>query len=311
MVGHAQPTLLTLLAFAGLAACGARTDLPTGETAGFDASVPSPPRDAGAGDARLDARVDAAPQPCRLDTECADGIACTKDTCDKRTRTCDHAPDDTQCPLSYGCDPSLGCQARALASAPDGLYEVKVPSGATRLIGTTSPALTDLALAPDRAVYAVSSTGFFRVDSSNAAMTLLGPVQGALNALDVSPEGTLYGAGDATVYEVDPATGAATPFAAFPPSLTSSGDLAFFQGRLLATAKGAFASDALVEFDRKTTAARILGDTGYTCIYGLAAFGPTLYGLTCNGYIVTLDTTTGKGTLVTKTNLRFYGATAR
>jgi hypothetical protein len=294
-----------------LVACGSRTALLVpDEATERDHAVDgghARPRDAGA-DAR-DATPP--PQPCKKDSDCNDGIACTRDVCDPKTGTCDDLPDDTQCPLSYGCDPGLGCQARALASTAGELYEVKLPSGALRRIGGTSPSLDDVALAPDRTVYAVTFDGFYKVDSSTAAMTLLGPQADSLNALDVSPEGTLYGAGNVTLSTIDSATGVTTPFAAFPPGLASSGDLAFYEGRLLATARGAFVGDALIEFDRKTGAATMLGNTGFACIYGLAAFGKTLYGLTCEGNVLTIDVTTARGALVTKTNVRFYGATAR
>jgi hypothetical protein len=296
-----------------LVACGSRTALLVDDEAAEDAHASDAGRDAarprdGGADAH-DARPP--PQPCTKDSDCNDGIACTRDVCELPARTCDHLPDDTQCPLSYGCDPALGCQARALASTADQLYEVKLPSGALRPIGATSPPLDDIALAPDRTVYAVTSSGFFRVDSSTAAMTLLGPQADKLNALDVSPEGTLYGAGNVTLSTIDTATGATTPIANFPPGLSSSGDLAFYEGRLLATARGAFTGDALLEFDRKTGGVTMLGNTGFACIYGLAAFGPTLYGLTCEGNVLTIDVATARASLVTKTNVRFFGATAR
>ena len=226
-------------------------------------------------------------------------------------RVCAHTPDDGQCPLSYGCDPGLGCQARALASSADTLYEVKLPSGALRVLGPTSPALDDLALAPDRTVYGVTFSDFVRVDATTGALSVIAPRPDPMNALDVSPEGTLYGAGSSQVATIDLATGVSTPFGAFPPGLTSSGDLAFYQGRLLATARATSGGDALVEFDRTTGTAKTLGPIGFACVYGLAAFGTTLYGLTCEGNVVTIDVATARGALVTRTSVRFYGATAR
>ena len=50
---------------------------------------------------------------------------------------------------------------------------------------------------------------------------------------------------------------------------------------------------------------------GFTCIWGLAAYGPTLYGLTCEGRILSIDTTTGKGAQLNKVSTAFWGASAR
>lgn len=242
---------------------------------------------------------------------CADSIACTDDACDEKNRRCTHDPNDARCPISHTCDPALGCQARALAVDRTTLYEVRLPSGQVKAVGATGAVLTDVALAPSNVLYASSSSGLYRVNQSTGAATSLGGmVPTFTNALDAAPDGTLYLAGAGTVARFDPATSAVTPVATFPAGMAASGDLAFVGGRLLGSATTGGLDD-LVEFDLSASTARVLGSIGYTCVWGLAAYGPTLYGLTCEGRVLSIDTTTGKGRELNKVDVRFYGASAR
>jgi len=96
----------------------------------------------------------------------------------------------------------------------------------------------------------------------------------------------------------------------FPNGSTSSGDLAWVGTRLLATAATS-GGDQLVEFDVVKKTSKVLGPCGFTCIWGLAAYGTTLYGLTCEGRILSIDTTSGAATQLNQTNTGFWGASAR
>ncbi|CAN5607835.1 hypothetical protein BH09MYX1_BH09MYX1_48050 [soil metagenome] len=60
-----------------------------------------------------------------------------------------------------------------------------------------------------------------------------------------------------------------------------------------------------------TKTSTILGPIGFSCVWGLAAFGPTLYGLTCNGHVLSINPNTGKGTLLNQSSVAFWGASAR
>ncbi len=242
--------------------------------------------------------------------DCADPVSCTVDTCDEASKSCRHRPDDALCPISHGCDPVLGCQARAIAHSATDLYEIRLPSGEVKKIGPTGATLTDIALHPTGTLYGVDSTNLCVVDLKTGACTGTVPVGIALVALDAAPDGTLYGAGGTRVYTIDRTTGLTKVLGNYPTGLAASGDIAFLGTRLLATARTA-TDDALVEFDTKTGATKILGKTGFRCIWGIAAYGPTLYGLTCEGRVVSLDPTTGKGVELTKTSIEFWGATAR
>lgn len=241
---------------------------------------------------------------------CADPVSCTVDTCDEASKSCKHRPDDSLCPISHGCDPVLGCQARALAHSATDLYEIRLPSGEVKKIGPTFATLTDLALHPTGVLYGLGTTGLCVVDLKSGACTGTVAISPSLVALDAAPDGTVYGAGGNRVYTIDRTTGATKLFASYPAGLVASGDIAFLGTRLLATARTA-TDDALVEFDATSGAAKVLGRTGYRCIWGVAAFGPTLYGLTCEGRVLSLDPSTGKGVELTKTAVEFWGASAR
>ena len=64
--------------------------------------------------------VDGQTTDCASDSECDDGIACTVDTCDLTTGTCEFAPDDTLCDNGAFCDGQETCDADSgcLAGTP-------------------------------------------------------------------------------------------------------------------------------------------------------------------------------------------------
>ena len=136
-------------------------------------------------------------------------------------------------------------------------------------------------------------------------------VPGAFVGLDIAPDGTLYGASDDRIERLDPVLGTATTVARFPGRLPASGDLAFVEGRLYATAGRRGAVDALVEIPLDGRAARIVGVTRFGCVWGLAPFGTTLYGLNCEGRLLEIDVSTGVGRELSRSSVRFYGAGAR
>ncbi|MEZ4393659.1 MAG: hypothetical protein R3A48_21530 [Polyangiales bacterium] len=243
---------------------------------------------------------------------CDDGVACTVDRCDDASQQCAATPSDDLCPISHRCDVARGCVARALAVTSTNLFEVELPSGALRSIGRVR-AFTDVALHPDRTLYGVNGSGeLYRIDPGSALSTFLGATGVPLTALDAAPDGTLFGAGPTGLYRVDPATFEASFVAAFPPGLEASGDLALLEGALLATARtGPGALDELVFFEPRDGTSRRIGPTGFSCIYALAAFGRSLYGMTCVGDVLSIDPATGAARRISSSSTMFYGATAR
>jgi hypothetical protein len=245
---------------------------------------------------------------------CSDPVTCTVDRCDEATRSCAHTANDALCPVSHTCDLMLGCQARAIAHTQSDLYEIRLPSGVINKIGPTTGTLTDVALHPMGTLYGVRFDGLCVVDSKTAKCGPVTPISGSPVGLDFAPDGTLYGAAGSIVYSVNRTTGMTTTVARFPAGMQASGDLAFLStGRLLGTATGTGGpDDFLVEFDLKTGTGKPLGRTGFDCIWGLAAYGTTLYGLTCEGRVLRINPDNASSTELSRlSGVEFWGATAR
>ncbi len=290
-----------------LVACGARTALLAPDADGAPG---------GGADADGEANADAdaatiADGSCVRDTDCDDGIACTVDECNAEGPGCRNTPLSSRCPVSQLCDPALGCVALAFAVDKASLYDIRLPSAHYTLLGGTGNALlTDVALHPDNILYGISTSALYTLNQDTGAPTQIALVPEGLNALDAAPDGTLYGAGSGTLYDLDRKTGKATALIAFPPGTISSGDLVFIGPRLLASAKTA-TDDALVEFDVAKRTSRVVGQIGYVCVWGMAAYETDLYGFTCNGEVLTIDPDTGASMLITQNGIHFDGASAR
>jgi hypothetical protein len=184
------------------------------------------------------------------------------------------------------------------------------------MVASTSIELFDIALGAGGILYRIDGVGpssLYVLDSATASATKIATLGDIMNGLEAAPDGTLYGAGiGGVLYAIDPTTGKATPVAAYPPGYGPSGDLAWVQGTVFGTAAGqGVVNDVLVAFDLATMKATIVGSTGFQCVYGLAAHGAALFGFTCIGQVLSLDTKTGRGTLLATPGPNFYGASAR
>ena len=263
---------------------------------------------------RCDLTVGCAPS---APPSCADAIDCSVDTCDAVLDGCTHTPDDTRCPLSHRCDLVRGCVARVLAiDVSGGLFDVEVPSAEIRSLGTTDSVLADIALAPDGTFYGAAFDELVRVDSVTGVTTpVTSIITGDFNAVDFAPDGQLYGAGRDQVVRIDVATGDVDFIAVLPTGYFSSGDLAFLpDGRMFLTATrtgGDTIPDELFEVRLDGRAPRRIGTMGSPCVWGLAAFGATIYGLTCRGEVLLVDAATGSSRVLSRASVRFGGAAAR
>ena len=263
------------------------------------------------GPPRCVARVGCVTEP----PACDDGVACTIDGCDEDLAMCTHDPEADLCPISHRCDPSGGCIARALVHDSARLWEVDLPSGDSRGLATTEIGLTDLALHPDGRLFGVNHGALFELDEETGRARWIVDVGDSLNALEVGPDGSLYGAGTSSIVRLDPASGRVATVATFPRGWSASGDVAFVSGRLLVT--GTSTPFTLTEpdalFDATAGGEAIpVGTIGVVCVWGLAPFGETLYGLTCNGELIRIDVASGRGTVLrADIGIEVGGAAAR
>jgi hypothetical protein len=353
---------LAFFASLSLLACGARTGLGVHDAgARNDAGSPI---DAAIDAWRPDSGLDA-PPPCVVDTDCDDGIACTRDVCGREgcaystddalcddalfcdgvetcslagcvggvapcgdgvdctddrcleaSDACAHDPNDALCPLSNTCDPIQGCEPRLLAQDPTSIYNIALPSGVVSLIARTDLPLTDIALAGDGTFFgATTARGLVRLDPRTGATTPVVRVPGRFYGLEADPSSdVLYGGSDDRIVRFDLVTGSLTDVARLPAPEIVSGDFAFVGGRLLVTATRSFrvADDDLFAVDLASSGPpTLIGNTGHPCIFGLAVYRGTLYGLTCEGLVLEIDGATAASTVVSRTTIEFDGGAAR
>jgi hypothetical protein len=288
----------------GAAACGARSDL----LEPSEGAIGKGSEDAAA-DGESDAGVDARP-----DARSEGGL----DAHVPPEAATDGAQDAPGAPIDAPSDavPDTGPSTPAcVAVSPYELYGFELPSGAVAPIGPTLDPLFDIARLPDGTLYGIDQVGTLvtiDVATGNETADILVQAMGSLNALGAGPDGTLYGADTSGVlYTVDPQTGAAAEVLAYPDGLASSGDVAVLGGVLYATSNlNPNANDTLIAIDLASRSAAIVGAIGFQCVWGLAFNGATLYGFTCNGQVITIDTASGAGTMVTSAGASFYGASS-
>jgi len=327
-----------------LMACGARTDLALDPEAGTpDAVAPECTRDEHCDDAvpctedrcesetctyrtRDDACDDelfcTGPGRCDLAAGCVyerppcnDRVMCTLDTCDEVRDRCEVEPRSELCPLSHRCDPELGCVARAIVHDETWLYEVDLPSGAIERLARAELSFTDVSLHPDGRLFAISSESLFELDEADGAARFIAALPERTVGLDVTPEGDLVAAGISTLLRVDPDTGASSFLARFPVGFGASGDIAFVRGRMLVATTdrpGTVSArpDFLFEVPADGSPAFEVGVIGIACVWGLAPFGDTLYGFTCNGQLLEIDPDTGAGRVIASLGSRRIGGAA-
>ncbi len=244
---------------------------------------------------------------------CDDGIECTVDRCEE-PGGCIAEPDDSLCPVSHRCDASRGCVAQMLVHDGLRLYQVDLPSGAWSELTVISD-FTDIALAPDRTLYACDTSAIYRLDERTGEETRVMTAPAPLVGLEVGPDGALYGAAlDELVWRIDVASGTSAPIGQLPLGWVAAGDIAFIDGRMYITVSddggSRFANNALVELMADGTS-RMIGPLGRNCVWGLAAFGADLYGLSCRGLILTIDEERGTYEEYRNLGLTLHGGAAR
>ncbi|MCB9597628.1 MAG: hypothetical protein H6719_33225 [Sandaracinaceae bacterium] len=246
---------------------------------------------------------------------CGDGVMCTEDRCDEALRMCVSVPRRDLCPLSHRCDPELGCVARAIVHDNDFLWEVDLPSGSIRQLARSEITLTDISLHPDGRLFGISGESLFRIDEDTGSATFVASLPEYSVALDVTPDGDLVAAGIMSVSRIDPDTGAFTNFSTFPMGFGASGDIAFVRGRMLVatTDRPGVTSarpDYLFEVPPDGSPPFEVGVIGFNCVWGLAPFGDTLYGFTCDSELLEIDPDTGAGRVIAMLSGRRVGGAA-
>lgn len=243
------------------------------------------------------------------------------------------APDD-------GCGGVPNCYS-VYAHSDNTLYVIDLVTKALVTVGPfNAPAagtashdvITDLAVAPDGTIWAVSETALYTASAVDGHVTKQGSLSACGQravALTFTPAGKLY-TGDfkGAVCAID--TSGATPVVGAPVTLSNglalSGDLvAVADGTVFGTLyklsdasnKGTQVSNLLGKIDLATGQVTPLGATGFPKLFGVSFAHGKVIGFTHDGtgHAVELDPTTGVGTVyatfldpTTHTGISFAGA---
>ncbi len=163
---------------------------------------------------------------------------------------------------------------------------------------TGTQGVTDIARGRGNRLYGVTYSSLLRIDCRTGAARTVGPVGFPVIALTVSPDNTLYAATTrGRLLTINRVTGLGTIVGRFGRKLVPAGDLAFAGQRLYGLATSpAYATNVLVRINRLTGRARVIGETGFENVFGLAvdAVG-NLYGFREGGGVLSIDAKTGQG----------------
>ena len=177
-----------------------------------------------------------------------------------------------------------------------GLGTVDVSTGNVNVIGNTGVTMTDIAFDQSGNLYGISFNSLYSINSSTAAISLIGNHSlgntGTKNSLVFDAAGTLYAANSA-LYTLNTLSGASTLVGNGGYSYNSSGDLAFVNNNLYLSSSSS--TDKLVNINAGTGVGTLVGDIGYSAVYGLATDNNVdLYGL--SGFdVLGINTSTGAG----------------
>ncbi len=205
------------------------------------------------------------------------------------------------------------------------LYSINPTTGVATLIGSMGQVMTDIAINGSNQMFAIGplangNTNLYSINLANGAPTTIGSNNNFLNALGFGSGGTLYAAGGDPVQggtlfgTVNTGTGAFTSIHNNPGN-NSSGDLAFafLNGVMYASTFGAIhgtSSDQLWTVNLATGVETFVGNIGKPNVFGLAVLGGVLYGLDNAGDLLTINPTTGVGTVVANNAIGWTGATS-
>jgi hypothetical protein len=217
----------------------------------------------------------------------------------------------------------LPCTQTILVASEHQLYAIApTANGVDRLVGTIrtqegeTPSITDLAW--DQAssqLWGVSFDRLYRIDGATGEAEIVGTGLGVdnVNALACDTAGHLYAANrDGGLFEIDTGKGHAIAIGGGEGMYHISGDLAFLQdGRLVATATAGDLEDTLVLVDLQTGTATPVGKTGFSGVFGLFVIDDSLYGVTVNSELLSINTGSGKAALLRRIDFGGWGAESK
>jgi hypothetical protein len=115
---------------------------------------------------------------------------------------------------------------------------------------------------------------------------------------------------DGKIFQIDPLLGNATEIGDMGPQFATSGDIVAVRDfGIVATSSGGALTDALVRLAPNTFAATVIGSgTGFHRVWGVGFWRGEVFGFTDGGEFITINTTTGVGTLQQNNGVLWWGA---
>ena len=221
--------------------------------------------------------------------------------------------------VQNGCEGQSGGCYTVYAHSDTVLYSIDLMAKTLVTVGPFNApgkdVITDLAVGPDNTIYVVSKTNIYTASATDGHVTLLGAIStcGSDNvAMSVTPDGKmLLGDFKGQICKVDVGTNppTVTQLGMMGSGMALSGDMvAVADGTIYGTgylisdgnSKGTGLDNVLVKLDPSTGQMQSqLGATGFPKLFGVAYALGQVFGFTHDGSgdVVTIDPTTGKGTL--------------
>ena len=255
------------------------------------------------------------PEECDKDRDGSLSFECGGQDCDDNDgrrspllqEICDH--------VDNNCNDEIndGIECAFYAHSGDTLYLIDPFKKEIQSVLEELPNLQDIDTHPDGTLYGVTFDGFYAYDDVNNTWAKIGDFGIDVedpNGMAIDFDGTVFVTGQDKIYTINRLTGAASLLGDVGQNFYSSGDCVVNKfDTLFMTSKHDETQDHLVQVSRATGEGTEIGPIGYDRIFGLIAAWGTLYGLTRDGELLSINESTGEGTLIhTFENVRFYGA---
>ena len=251
---------------------------------------------------------------CDMDEDGVMSVACGGNDCDDndcfgtpgRNESCDNKDNDCDGAVNNG----IACTFVAHTGA--NLYAV-YPFNMTATIINEVPGLQDIDTEVDGTLWGVTRAELFRLDARSNQWVSEGTFPNRIedaNGLAIDSQGTAYVTSGDSMYEVDLSTATTRWIGQVGTTFYSSGDCVVNKvDSLYMTSKEQGLPDTLVFVDRSTGHGQAVGSIGFDRVFGLTAGWGTLYGLTYEGELISIDPSTGRGTLLhTFPDITWFGA---
>ena len=204
------------------------------------------------------------------------------------------------------------CQEGEVSS----LYTLDLTTGKASLVGAITTDIYDLAFVGNQ-LYGLDqekdskTTKLVKIDPANGSSTLVGDIGFYVVGLAYNrQDNTLYASAAKQLIAIDSETGQGKPALTVSKDERGCGEVAFKgDGQAYITLIGTDRKKLLASCDLDSNQVTIIGDIGFPDLASMEFVGDVLYGVTGNffdlgkdGQLIRIDTTTGKGTLVTTTD---------